>query len=58
MVVDNDVSNLEYYCFSNEEEQVPKGNQTNFIIYNRAVRHALDAAGGKVKDIKLVGNDF
>jgi hypothetical protein len=67
MVVGNEVSNLEYYCFSNEEEDVgfPKkgypgrgGNTSNFITYNRAVRNALDDLGGAVAAVKLVGTDF
>ena len=69
MVVGNEVSNLEYYCFSNEEEDVnpdkpgwPGPNTTldtsNFITYNRAVRKALDDLGGAVAAVKLVGTDF
>ena len=66
LVVAGNVSNLEYYCFSNEEEDVgpakgwpgPKGNTSNFITYNRAVRRALDAIGGAVGAVKLVGTDF
>ena len=69
MVVGNEVSNLEYYCFDNEEEDVnpdrpgwPGPNTTldtsNFITYNRAVRKALDDIGGAVAAVKLVGTDF
>jgi hypothetical protein len=63
LVVAGNVSNLEYYCFSNEEEDVgpgkgwpgPQGNTSNFITYNRAVRKALDDIGGAVGAVKLVG---
>ena len=66
LVVAGNVSNLEYYCFSNEEEDVgpskgwpgPNGNTSNFITYNRAVRKALDDIGGAVGAVKLVGTDF
>ena len=46
------------FCFSNEEEAVPKGNTSNFITFNRAVRSALDDVGGAVAAVKLVGTDF
>jgi hypothetical protein len=31
LVTDGQITNLRYYCFSNEEESVPKGNTANFI---------------------------
>jgi hypothetical protein len=35
LVVDGGATNLRYYCFSNEEENVPKSNTTNWIMYVR-----------------------
>jgi hypothetical protein len=59
IVADNDISNLEYYCFSNEEEGiVPRGNATAWILYNNAIRAALDASDSATKNVKLVGTDF
>lgn len=51
--------NLQYYCFSNEEEGiVPRGNVTEWLTLNKALRRAMDDAGGATARVVLVGTDF
>eukprot|EP00040_Diaphanoeca_grandis_P029553 m.173244 g.173244 ORF g.173244 m.173244 type:complete len:553 (+) comp31718_c0_seq1:121-1779(+) len=59
LVVGHNMSNLEYFCFTNEEEGLnPRGNNTAWIAYAEAMRAALDVQGGAVANIKLVGTDY
>jgi hypothetical protein len=55
LVVDHNLTNIQYYCFSNEMENAY--NHSAWLAYNDAIHAEQQARGGTVSAVHLVGSD-